>query len=101
MTWLSRRVLKAWPIFSWLPSLVETNETGEVVRPMSGLTVSPDGWRKSSLSAAAGECVEFARSATGDVLLRDSKDPRGPVLTFTPGEWRAFIGGVRNAEFEV
>jgi hypothetical protein len=79
----------------------ETNETGEVVRPMSGLTVSPDGWRKSSLSAAAGECVEFARSTTGEVLLRDSKDPSGPTLTFTPAEWRAFIGGVCNAEFEV
>ncbi|MEV3978338.1 DUF397 domain-containing protein [Nonomuraea sp. NPDC049758] len=53
---------------------------------MSGPTVSPDGWRKSSLSAAGGECVEFARSATGDALSRDSKDPSG---------------GVRIAEFEV
>ncbi|MEU1391781.1 MULTISPECIES: DUF397 domain-containing protein [unclassified Nonomuraea] len=68
---------------------------------MSGPTVSPGGWRKSSLGAAAGECVEFARSTTGEVSLRDSKDPSGPVLTFTPGEWRAFVGGVRNAEFEV
>ncbi|MFI7462926.1 DUF397 domain-containing protein [Nonomuraea sp. NPDC049646] len=68
---------------------------------MSGLTVSPGGWRRSSLSAVAGGCVEFARHTTGEVLSRDSKDPSGPVLTCTPGEWRAFVGGVRNAEFEV
>ncbi|MFI6601883.1 DUF397 domain-containing protein [Nonomuraea sp. NPDC050536] len=58
-------------------------------------------WRKSSFSAGAGECVEFARGATGEVLIRDSKNPGGPLLTFTPGEWRAFLAGVRNSEFEV
>lgn len=68
---------------------------------MKGPVVSPDGWRKSSLSGGAGDCVEFARATTGEILLRDSKDPSGPVLTFTPSEWRAFLGGVRNAEFDV
>ncbi|MGW4472880.1 DUF397 domain-containing protein [Nonomuraea sp. NPDC004354] len=58
-------------------------------------------WRKSSFSHASGECVEFGRSADGGVMLRDSKDPAGAVLAFTPGEWRAFLAGVRNAEFDV
>ncbi|MGW5681743.1 DUF397 domain-containing protein [Nonomuraea sp. NPDC003754] len=58
-------------------------------------------WRKSTFSHAAGECVEFARSADGGVMLRDSKNESGSVLAFTPGEWRAFVAGVRNAEFDV
>jgi hypothetical protein len=33
--------------------------------------------------------------------VRDSKDPQGPVLLFTPDEWRAFVGGVRNGEFDL
>ncbi|MEU4324498.1 DUF397 domain-containing protein [Nonomuraea dietziae] len=58
-------------------------------------------WRKSSFSHATGECVEFARGADGGVMIRDSKDPSGGVLAFTLGEWRAFVAGVRNAEFDV
>lgn len=60
-----------------------------------------DGWRKSTFSNISGECVEFARGADGGVMIRDSKDPSGGVLAFTPGEWRAFVAGVRNAEFDV
>ncbi|TDC10881.1 DUF397 domain-containing protein [Nonomuraea longispora] len=63
--------------------------------------VLSDGWRKSSFSGAAGECVEFARGTGGEILIRDSKDPSGPALAFTPGEWRAFVRGVRHDEFDV
>ncbi|MBG0827362.1 DUF397 domain-containing protein [Planomonospora sp. ID67723] len=64
---------------------------------------SPDdvSWVKSSLSSTNNECVEVARSTGGPVFVRDSKDPAGPVLAFAPGEWRAFLAGVRNAEFDV
>jgi uncharacterized protein DUF397 len=55
-------------------------------------------WLKSSYSAENG-CVEVA--ALGDhVGVRDSKDRNGPLLLFTQEEWRAFITGVRNGEFE-
>ncbi|TDD21053.1 DUF397 domain-containing protein [Nonomuraea diastatica] len=67
---------------------------------MNGPVLS-DGWRKSSFSAAAGECVEFARGGSGEIMIRDSKDPAGPALVFTPGEWRAFAKGVRNGGFDV
>ena len=43
-------------------------------------------WRKSSHSGGT-ECVEVADG----VQVRDSKDPDGPVLIFTPAEWRAFL----------
>ncbi len=45
-----------------------------------------------------GECVEVENCGHG-VRVRDSKDPEGPVLTFTNGEWAAFIAGARNGEF--
>ena len=56
-------------------------------------------WRKSSLSTGS-ECVEVAFIAES-VALRHSKDPSGPVLTFTQAEWDAFLGGVRLDEFKL
>ncbi len=50
-------------------------------------------WRKSSRSGAQGNCVEAAKLPDGTVAVRDSKNPDGAVLTFTPAEWDAFIGG--------
>jgi hypothetical protein len=59
-------------------------------------------WRKSSLSGNdQPSCVEVAFVVDDAVLVRDSKDPDGAVLTFTRGEWVAFLGGVRNGEFEL
>jgi hypothetical protein len=50
-------------------------------------------WRKSSRSGAnQAACVEVADNVAGVVGVRDSKDPSGPVLTFTPEAWRAFVG---------
>jgi hypothetical protein len=69
-------------------------------------------WRKASYSAnGQGTCVEVMASRdTGAVaykagpgmlyLLRDSKDPDGPKLAFTAGEWDAFIKGAKDGEFD-
>jgi hypothetical protein len=57
-------------------------------------------WIKSSLSFSNGNCVEVASLPDGGVGVRDSKDPSGPVLRFTPGEWHAFLGGAQNGEFD-
>ena len=47
-------------------------------------------WRKSTYSGTNGQCTEVAR--TGDVVLvRDSKNPYGPRLTFTLAAWKSFV----------
>jgi hypothetical protein len=55
-------------------------------------------WTKSSHSQS-GSCVEVA-FVDGAIAVRDSKDRSGPVLIYTPAEWEAFIGGVKDGEFE-
>jgi Domain of unknown function (DUF397) len=44
--------------------------------------------------------VEVAGLADDIIMVRDSKNAKGPVLGFTQGEWDAFVGGVRNGEFD-
>jgi Domain of unknown function (DUF397) len=55
-------------------------------------------WRKSSHSNQ-GSCVE-ARTGAGAVEVRDSKNPGGPVLTYTAAEWEAFLHCVKRGEFD-
>jgi Domain of unknown function (DUF397) len=63
--------------------------------------VSPERWQwhKSSYSSANG-CVEVALGKD-EIAVRDSKDPGGPVLRFTTGEWKAFLAGARDGEFDL
>ncbi len=57
-------------------------------------------WVKSSLSFSNGNCVEVASLPDDEIGVRNSRDSGGPVLRFTPDEWHAFLGGVRNGEFD-
>lgn len=59
-------------------------------------------WRKSTYSGGnGGNCAEVVSNLPGIIAVRDSKDRGGPVLTFTHSEWRAFIGGARDGEFDL
>ncbi|MEV8636598.1 DUF397 domain-containing protein [Streptosporangium sp. NPDC051023] len=54
---------------------------------------------KSSLSGGTTDnCVEVATNLPDVVAVRDSKDPFGSMLTFSPAAWRDFLRGVRNGD---
>ena len=64
------------------------------------LDLSQARWRKSSLSGDGPSCVEVA--FVGDtVAVRDTKNRDGGTLLFRHDEWTAFIGGVRQGEFDL
>ncbi|WBB78242.1 DUF397 domain-containing protein [Micromonospora sp. WMMD882] len=54
-------------------------------------------WRKSTRSNNGGNCVEVADNTPGVVGLRDSKDPSGPALTFSPAAWASFVRATKAA----
>jgi hypothetical protein len=58
-------------------------------------------WVKSAAGNAGGNHVEISRLGDGGMAVRDAKDPEGPILFFTPAEWDAFVGGVKDGEFDV
>lgn len=69
-------------------------------------------WRKSSRCGSSSECVEVTvtydasaaphKAGSGKLyLMRNSKDPGGPVLAFTEAEWEAFVLGVKDGEFDL
>lgn len=56
-------------------------------------------WRKARVSVNNGACVEIAPFSEG-IAIRDSKEPDGPILTYTVAEWRAFLHGAKAGEFD-
>jgi len=59
---------------------------------------SATAWQRSH-RCDTGHCVEIAR-ADEHVMMRDSIDPAGPVLTFSTEGWLAFTAGIREGEFD-
>jgi hypothetical protein len=56
-------------------------------------------WRKSEYCNSSS-CVEAA-VLEDRVLLRDSKVRNGLTVEFSHSEWRAFLNGVRDGEFDL
>jgi uncharacterized protein DUF397 len=67
---------------------------GIVVEPRSNVA-----WVRSGRCESA-QCVEVGTS-NGQIVLRNSSDPDGPIVTFTKSEWDAFLGGVMDGEFRL
>jgi len=61
--------------------------------------IAPAQWRKSTWSSSTGQnCVEVATNLPGLIAVRDSKNPDGANLIFTPGEWAAFTQKVKDGD---
>ncbi|WP_285773063.1 DUF397 domain-containing protein [Microtetraspora sp. NBRC 13810] len=65
--------------------------TSSYPAPASGLE-----WRTAT-RCGGGNCVQVAFTGRS-VLVRDSKDPDGPVLTFSTPEWQAFLSATRQGD---
>lgn len=58
-------------------------------------------WRKSTKSGPYSDnCVEV-RKVNNFIEIRNSKNPDAGTAMFTEFEWTAFIGGVKDNEFEI
>jgi hypothetical protein len=71
--------------------------------PYNGMPAAvPDrlSWLKSQHSNPSGNCVEMACLPSGQIAIRNSRHPAGPVLTFTPAEIAAFLQGAKDGEFD-
>ncbi|MFH0517747.1 DUF397 domain-containing protein [Streptomyces sp. M41] len=57
-------------------------------------------WLRSSYSTGANNCVETARTPSGPwsglLAVRDSKDPAGPALLFSPESWAGFTAAFQS-----
>jgi hypothetical protein len=70
-------------------------------RGVSAGAVGRATWRKSSFSNMNGSCVETSLLLPDRIGVRDTKDNgTGPVLIFTEAEWRAFIAGAKDGQFD-
>ncbi|MFG2589995.1 DUF397 domain-containing protein [Streptomyces sp. NPDC048438] len=64
---------------------------------MRSIDLSAATWRKSSHSNQdGGACVEVSDDFAAVVPVRDSKNPLGPVLTFTTDGWSSFVSAVKD-----
>ncbi|WP_117211823.1 DUF397 domain-containing protein [Allorhizocola rhizosphaerae] len=55
-------------------------------------------WRKSTKCESSG-CVEVAEAGQM-ILVRDSKNPHGPTLSFTRSSWRDFVAAIRDGAYD-
>ena len=58
-------------------------------------TDSTLNWRTSSYTAQGADCVEVAQR-DDRLAIRDSKNPTGPVLTFTTHEWSTLLKAIKT-----
>lgn len=62
---------------------------------MHNLDLADLTWRKSSRSVGQGACVEMA-VRVDRTLVRDSKNPSGPVLAFPQGSVATFLRALKQ-----
>ena len=54
---------------------------------------------QTAVKSGSGNCVQVARQGTA-IMIADSKNPGGPVLSYTVQEFDAFLDGAKKGEFD-
>lgn len=67
--------------------------------PVVNAASGPVEWRKARRSMGNGNCVEIS-PVTGGVVVRDSKNPVGPVLRYSATSWLAFTRETQLGHFD-
>ena len=67
---------------------------------MTGVEQARIFWRKSTASVT-GECVEVAIDRRVAVLVRDSKNPSGPIMSYPPRDWMIFLNTVNSGVIDL
>ena len=75
------------------------NEGHSVSSYPSSAELAQARWFKAQASNGGQGCVEVAHLENWTVV-RDSKNPGGPIHCYTPHEWQCFLTGARAGEFD-
>ncbi|MCX4878788.1 MULTISPECIES: DUF397 domain-containing protein [unclassified Streptomyces] len=67
-----------------------------VYNGMPAADLGEQGWESPWSGPNGGQCVQTKQLADGRVALRQSTDPAGPALIYTPEEITAFVAGVKR-----
>jgi hypothetical protein len=70
--------------------------------PLIPPTLGSLSWRVAR-KCDGGSCIQVARStdrSAETIVIGDSKNPDGPVLSYSRDEWTAFVEGVQRGDFD-
>jgi uncharacterized protein DUF397 len=79
---------------------MERPDMAQITNGMLATLLHGAAWRKSSYSNPCGECVELANLTNGEIAVRNSRHPSGPVLIFTRAEMAAFIQDAKEGALD-
>jgi Domain of unknown function (DUF397) len=71
-----------------------------IVNGMPATELGDVAWRKSTRSNSSGNCVQLARLDSGQVGMRDSKNPDGPALIFTGAETAEWLRDLKSGKHD-
>jgi hypothetical protein len=63
----------------------------------AGRTAQPT-WRKATF-CASGECIEVSQQS-GAILVRDSVQPHGTVLTYQASDWQTLVRSIKDGALD-
>ena len=78
--------------------MTTTNPTDRVYNGMPARELGMEGWRKPWSGQQGGACVEVKKLTGGRVAFRQSTDPQGTALIYTPTEIAAYIAGTKSGD---